>query len=204
MSFSTPPEKIADTVPGVHELIRSRWSPRAFSNRPVSNEDLQAVLEAARWAASSSNEQPWRFLVARRSDTADFQKLLGLLVEGNQAWAKFAPVLIIMAAKSNFSHSGARNRHGMHDAGAALAQLMLQATALGMQAHGMAGFDHERARSELGIPDDYEAAAAVALGYPGSPDQLPERYRNAEVAKRERKPLEEIAFSAAWKKPLSL
>lgn len=199
-----PIEKHADTLPGVHELIRARWSPRAFSSREVSDEDLKTIFEAARWAASSFNEQPWRFLVARKSDPAAYEKILYLLMPFNQAWAKSAPVLFIMAAKRTFSHNGAQNLYGVHDAGQALAHVFLQATALGLHAHGMAGFDHERARKELGIPDDYDLGAAVALGYLGSPDQLSEQQRQAELAKRQRKPLNEIVFGAEFGKPLTL
>jgi nitroreductase len=198
------PEKYADTLPSVYELIRRRWSPRSFSNRDVSTEDLQTILEAARWAASSYNEQPWRFLVARKSDGAPYEKILSLLVPANQAWAKTAPVLLIMAAKRTFSHNDSPNRYGLHDAGQALAHLFLQATALGLHAHGMAGFDTERARKELEIPDDYDLGAAVALGYLASPDQLPEQYRQSETSKRTRKPLKEIVFGANWNEPLQL
>jgi nitroreductase len=193
--------KIADTLPGVHPLIRSRWSPRSFSSREVSAEDLRTLFEAARWAASSYNEQPWRFLVATKSHPAAYQKILGLLVEFNQQWASTAPVLVITAAKRTFTHSDAPNRHAMHDAGAALAQLMLQATALGLHAHGMAGFDHERARQVLGIPDDYEVGAAVAIGYLDGPEKLPEQYRAGEVSARQRKPLDQIVFGAQWEQP---
>jgi|SRR5581483_5616393 len=196
--------KRADTDANVHEVIRSRWSPRAFSSREVSNEDLKAVLEAARWAASSYNEQPWRFFVARKQDRAAYARFLEILVPANRAWANNAPVLIITAAKRTFSHSGAPNYYGLHDAGQALAQLMLQAVALGLHAHAMGGFDHEKAREEIGIPDDYDIGAAVALGYFGDVDQLSEALRNAEVAKRQRKPLNEIAFGARWQEPLAL
>jgi nitroreductase len=192
------PVKVADTVPGVHDLIRSRWSPRAFSDRPVSTEDLRTVLEAARWAASSSNEQPWRFLVATKADPPAFEKFLDLLVPANQAWAKSAPVLLITAAKKTFSRDGSANRHAMHDAGQALANLFLQATALGLHAHAMAGFDQEKARRDLAIPEDYEVVAAVALGYLGSPDELSGKYRELETAPRQRKPLDEIAFGSSW------
>jgi nitroreductase len=193
--------KWADTDPSVHELIRARWSPRAFSNRPVSDVDLKTILEAGRWAASSYNEQPWRFLVARKSDPA-FERFLNLLMPANQAWAKDAQVLIITAAKRTFSHNGSPNRYGMHDAGQAFANMMLQATAVGLRMHGMGGFDHARARVELGIPDDYEVGAAAALGYFGSPDQLSEHYRKSELAPRTRKPLHEIAFAGEWANPL--
>lgn len=198
-------EKDADTLPGVHELIRTRWSPRSFSDRPVSSDDLKTILEAARWAASSNNEQPWRFLIARKSDGEAYDRILSLLVPGNQEWARTAPVLIIMAAKRTFSHNGSPNSYALHDTGAALAHLMLQAHALGLYAHGMAGFDRVRAREELGIPDDYEVGAAVAVGYRDSPDKLTnERHRNSEVAKRTRKPISELAFAGHWDEPLSL
>ncbi|MBV9265519.1 MAG: nitroreductase family protein [Acidobacteriaceae bacterium] len=196
--------KRADTVPEVHELIRSRWSPRAFSSREVPPQVLKTILEAARWAASSYNEQPWRFLVATKSDPAAFSKFLDLLVPANQSWVKNAPVLIIMAAKKTFSHNGSQNRFGFHDAGQALAHLALQATAMGLHTHAMAGFDHQRARTELGIPDDFDVAAAVALGYVGSPDDLTEHQRQMELSKRTRKPLNEIVFGASWNAPLPL
>jgi len=199
-----PAGKFADTLPSVHELIRNRWSPRSFSPREVSNEDLKTILEAARWAASSFNEQPWRFLVARKSDPPAYEKLLGLLVPGNQAWAKTAPVLMLIVTKRAFSHSGSPNLYAVHDAGQALANLFLQATALGLHAHGMAGFDREKARKELSIPDDYDFGAAVALGYLGSPDELPEKYRQGELARRTRKPLNEIVFGVNWNQPLQL
>jgi nitroreductase len=195
-------DKIADTVESVHDLIKKRWSPRAFDQREVSGKDLQALLEAARWAASSSNEQPWRFVVATKSDPASHARILDLLVPFNQEWAKHAPVLMIMAAKKTMSKGGQENAYALHDTGQALANLMLQAIALGLYAHAMAGFDHEKARQVLGIPDDFAVGAAVAVGYHGSLDQLIERYRQAEVAKRERKPLSELAFSGGWNTPL--
>jgi len=198
---ATPAAKMADTVPEVHPLIRSRWSPRSFSDREVSTKDLRTILEAARWAASSYNEQPWRFLVATKSDPAAYQKLLGILVEFNQQWARTAPVLILTVAKKTFTHNGTPNHHALHDTGAALANLMLQATALGLNAHGMAGYDHARARKELGIPDDYELGAAVAIGYPDDPAKLPESMRKQEEAVRQRKPLKDIVFGAGWNQP---
>lgn len=199
-----PAEKFSGILPDVHELIRARWSPRAFSSREVSNQDLRTVFEAGRWAASSYNEQPWRFLVARKSDGAAYEKILHLLAPFNQAWAKNAPVLFIMAAKRTFSHNGAQNAYAVHDAGQALAHVMLQATALGLHAHGMAGFDRDRARIELAIPDDYDLGAAVALGYLGSPDQLAESQRQSELAERTRKPLSDIVFGADFGQSLAL
>jgi nitroreductase len=197
-------EKLAETDAAVHDLFRQRWSPRAFSSRDVSSEDLRSVLEAARWAASSYNEQPWRFFIARKSDPEPFKRFLDVLVPANQVWASSAPVLIIMAAQKKFTHNGADNYYALHDTGQALAHLMLQATALGLHAHAMAGFDREKARKEIGIPDDYAIGAAVALGYLGNPDQLPEQMRKAEMAKRQRKPLREVAFGPHWGESLGL
>jgi nitroreductase len=195
--------KYADTRPSVDELFRARWSPRSFSSRAVSNEDLEAILDAGRWAASSYNEQPWRFVVATKADPAAYAALLSILVPFNQEWAKSAPVLILTAAHKNFSHSGKPNYYALHDTGAALAQMMLQATALGLHAHGMAGFDHAKARELLAIPHDFEIGAVLAIGYLGSPDQLPnDQMKQQEVAARVRKPLSELAFSGRWGKPL--
>jgi nitroreductase len=203
--FDGPAAKFEPVPSEVHELIRARWSPRSYSPQDVPDQDLRTVLEAAEWAASSNNEQPWRFLIARKSaDQAAFEKFLHLLVEGNQLWAHSAPILIIMAAKRTFTNSNSPNYYALHDTGAALANFMLQATALGLHAHGMAGFDHQRARQELAIPDDYEIAAAVALGYRDSPDKLSEKHVKSELAARQRKPLSEIAFGASWQQPLNL
>lgn len=198
LAFSEPDIKLADTELPIHDLIRKRWSPRSFLDRAVSDEDLRTLLEAARWAASSSNEQPWIFFVARRSEPAEFEKLLNLLTPGNEAWAGMAPILMIMAARKTFARNGAMNDYSLHDAGQAFAQLALQAVALDLHVHGMAGFDRERAMTELNIPDDYQLGAAMAIGYAGTPEQLPEKYRGMEVSKRQRKPLEEFVFGAGW------
>jgi nitroreductase len=196
--FNGPASKLAPVEPGVHELIAARWSPRSFSSREVAASDLKILFDAARWAASSYNEQPWRFLVATKSDPAAYQKLLGVLVEFNQGWVKTAPVLFLMAAKKTFTQQGTANRFCLHDAGQALANLFLQATALGLHCHGMAGFDEEKARNELHVPDDYELGAAVAVGYLGDPADLPPQYRAGETAPRQRKPINEIVFGADW------
>ncbi|HEY1947081.1 MAG TPA: nitroreductase family protein [Bryobacteraceae bacterium] len=197
-------DKLAEALPGVHDLIRTRWSPRSFSEREVLNEDLKIVLDAARWAASCYNEQPWRFLVARKSDGEAYREMLSVLVPFNQEWAKSAPVLIVMAAKRTFSRNQEPNRYALHDAGAALAHLFLQGTALGLHAHGMGGVDFAKARTVLAIPDEYEIAAAAALGYLGAPEELPESMQAGELAKRSRKPLSEVAFGAHWGQPLAL
>src|SRR5438876_1035644 len=129
--------KFAAALPGTLDVIRRRWSPRAFSERPVSSQDLALLLEAARWAASSSNEQPWRFIVARKSDPETHRKLFESLVEANQAWARNAPLLLLTIAKRTFTSNGSPNRHALHDTGMALANLMLQAVSMGIYAHAM-------------------------------------------------------------------
>lgn len=198
------PEKLADTLPGVHDLFRKRWSPRSFSDRPVSNHDLLIVLEAARWASSSSNEQPWRFVVTRKSDGVLHERLLAALTPSNQAWAKSAPVLLLTVAKETFTQTGATNLYARHDTGGALAHLSLQATALGLHVHSMAGFDGAKARKDLGIPEGYEPIAVVALGYLGSPDTLSETQKERELAPRKRKPLSQLVFGGEWDRPLEL
>jgi nitroreductase len=191
--------KHAPHVAGVERLIHQRWSPRAYSDKEVTAEELKRLFEAARWAASSSNEQPWRFLVGRRGDET-YQKIFNALVEFNQAWAKSAPVLVLAVAKMTFTAKGTPNRYGLHDTGAAMANLALQATADGLHTHSMAGFDNEQMRASFAIPSDYELGAVTAIGYFGDPESLPEHLRKQEVSPRQRKPLEEFVFSA-WEKP---
>src|SRR5580658_5915939 len=149
----------------LHEVIRTRWSPREFLARPVEPEKLRSLFEAARWAASCFNEQPWRFILATRDQPEQFQKVLGLLMERNQQWAKTAYALGFSTGKKTFTHNGAPDRFGLHDTGAATANLATEATALGLRAHFMGGFDAQRAREEFHVPDDFEIGAAFAIGY---------------------------------------
>jgi nitroreductase len=204
---TTTPEAVeklkhAHDADGCHDLIRRRWSPRAFSDKEVTPAELKKVFEAARWAASSSNEQPWRFLVGRRGDET-YQKIFAGLVEFNQSWAKSAPVLILSVAKKTFTAKGQPNPYNLHDTGAAGANLALQATADGLHTHSMAGFDREQLRASFAIPSDYDIGAVTALGYFGDPATLPEHLLKMEVVPRQRKPLEEIVFSD-WEKPAKL
>ncbi len=187
---------------GLVDVMSRRWSPRAFSGEPVTQEQLRKLFEAARWAPSSYNEQPWRFLVGRKGDST-WQRIFDALVEFNQTWAKDAPVLILTLARKEFSHSGKPNHHGLHDTGAATAMLMLEATQLGLHTHGMAGFDHVKARAAFSVPPEYDVGAAIAVGHFGDPDQLPEGMRERELAPRERKPLDEIVLTD-WAKPAVL
>lgn len=185
----------------IHELLARRWSPRAFAEQPVGREQLRSLFEAARWAPSSSNEQPWRFVMATKDDQAAYARLLDCLLEGNRKWAFRAPVLILSVACMNFDDNAKPNRHALHDTGMALENLLLQATALGLVAHPMAGFDIERARVELTIPSGYEPVAMIAVGYPGDLNVLPDYLQQREMKPRERKPLTEIAFAGQWGVP---
>jgi len=187
-------EKPADAAWPIEELIRRRWSPRAFAERTIEPEKLARLFEAVRWSASCYNDQPWSFIVATRDDAAEFARLLSCLVEGNQAWATRAGVLMVSVARLNFAHSGQPNRHAIHDVGLATAQLMLQATAMGLFAHAMAGFHPDKVRELYGVPEGYEPVAAIAAGYPGDPELLSESQRQRELAPRTRKAQQEFVF----------
>jgi nitroreductase len=191
-------DQTADPQFPILALLRHRWSPRAFADRPVEPEKLCSVLEAARWAPSSYNEQPWSFIVATQGDAAEFDRLLACLVEFNQPWARLAPVLMLSVARMNFCRAGRANRHALHDVGLAVGNLVVQATALGLYAHQMAGIHIERARELYSIPAGYEPVAGIALGYLGDPSSLPERLRERESAPRCRKPQAEFVFSGRW------
>ncbi|MGI8772823.1 MAG: nitroreductase family protein [Acidobacteriaceae bacterium] len=184
---------------GLLDVILHRWSPRSFSDRDVSADDLKKVFEAARWSASSFNEQPWRFFVGRRGD-ATYTRIFESLVTPNQAWAKTAPVLILSVARKHFSHNGDRNAHAWHDVGQATANLALQATALGLHTHSMAGFDHAKAQQAFRLPEDYETVSVTALGYVGDPSVLPDHLRKMEESPRQRKELKDLVF-ADWEQP---
>lgn len=192
----------------IHELLRNRWSARAFSTREVSRETLLSLLEAARWAPSSSNEQPWRFIVAVRGDGDAFERLLSTLVDANQVWAKNVPVLVLTIAERAFARNGKPNRHAFHDVGQAVAHLSVEATSLGLAVHQMGGFNVDKAREAFAIPETAEPVAVAAIGYPGDPSTLPtDELRNREVAPRVRRPLSQTVFDgrygvpAAWVKP---
>jgi nitroreductase len=194
-------EKPAEAQYPILDLLRRRWSPRAFADRLVEPEKLRGLLEAARWAPSSYNEQPWNFLVATKDDPENFQRLLSCLVEGNQAWAQFAPVLMISVARLNFAQNGQPNRHAFHDVGLAAESLVIQAMALDLMVHQMAGFYPDKARDVFRIPPGFEPVAAIAVGYPGEPDRLPEKLRQRELAPRTRKTLREFVFGGEWGRP---
>jgi len=182
----------------VIEPVKKRWSPRAFSNKAVEESKLLSVLEAARWSASSFNEQPWRFMVATQENADEFERLLSVIKEKNQTWAKLAPVLMLVLAKKTFSNSGGENRHALHDAGQAVATLSLQAAALELYVHQMAGILPDKAKEVFSVPDDMEIVSALALGYLGNVEQLPEDLQVKEGRERSRKPLSKLVFTGQF------
>ncbi|HXN70965.1 MAG TPA: nitroreductase family protein [Candidatus Acidoferrales bacterium] len=192
-------KKPAETSASIHDLIRHRWSPRAFDPRPVEPEKLRSLFEAARWAPSSYNAQPWYFIVGTKDDPENFNRVLDSFVEFNQGWAKQAPVVALSVAKLNFD-DGKPNRHAFHDVGQAAANLSIQAEALGLSVHQMAGIDPEKARKLFHIPADYETVAGIALGYAGDPSSLGDEMRKRELAARQRKPLDSFVFTGEWGK----
>ncbi|HYZ62166.1 MAG TPA: nitroreductase family protein [Acetobacteraceae bacterium] len=185
----------------IDPIFLERWSPRAFTGEPIPVEDLMRIFEAARWAPSSYNSQPWRFVYARR-DTPHWEPMLGLLNEFNRSWAKNAAAVVITASNSVMLPPGAEKpvpswSHSF-DAGAAWGNLALQATRLGWDAHAMVGFDRERAFAELNFPEGYRVEAAIALGRRGDPSILPESLR-ARERPSDRNPLSATVFEGTFK-----
>jgi nitroreductase len=190
-------QKPAPTDVLIHDLIRQRWSPRAFSDKLIPPDVLRTLFEAARWAPSSNNEQPWAFLAATRDDKENFEKALSTLVEFNASWARHAAALAIAVAKLNFE-KGTPNRNAFYDTGAATALLSMEATARGLFVHQMAGFDPGKAKQVFAIPEGFEPIAAIAIGYPGDPASLPEKLRERELAPRTRKPVSDFVMTGKW------
>ncbi len=197
-------ERVAETREPIHELLRQRWSPYVYSERGVPPEILVSLLEAARWAPSSYNEQPWAFLVATKENAAEFERLLSCLVPGNQEWARQAPVLMLSVAKLNFDRGGKPNRHAFHDVGLAAMSLVVEAMAHGLYVHQMAGILPERARELYSIPEGWDAVAGIAIGYHGDSSAVSEKLRQRDAAPRSRKPLEQMVFTGQWGKPTRL
>ncbi len=183
--------KTAVTRLPVIDLIKERWSARAFSDQDLTTDQLLTLIEAASWAPSSINEQPWRYRYGLRG-TLIFDQLWECLLIGNQPWAKNAAALVLCTAKKNFSKNGAPNRHASHDTGMANAFLMLQATQMRIYGHIMAGYDPAKLRSSFNIPEDEEDICIIALGFLGAPDQLEEPFRTREITPRSRKAVEDF------------
>ena len=183
----------------VLDAIAQRWSPRAFADKPVEAEKLRSLFEAARWAASSYNEQPWRFLVATKDNPAAYDKVLGCLLEGNQGWARLAPVLVLTAVSTRFKKNDKPNRCAVHDLGAASAHLALEAENQGLVIHQMAGINPSKVQVAYALPEGFEPQTAIAIGYPGRPEDLPEQWmRDAETAPRSRDGFDDFVFGESW------
>jgi nitroreductase len=188
-------DKPAPTEHEILDLLARRWSPRAFSSRPVDSETLLRLFEAARWAPSSGNMQPWSFFVAMKDDPVEHERLASALVPGN-AWARQAPVLALSVAIVD--RGGKANRHAWHDVGLAAENLVIQAVSVGLCVHMMAGFSPDKAREVLAIPDGNDPVAMMAIGYAGDPESLPDDLRQRELAPRQRKQIGEFLFTGGW------
>jgi nitroreductase len=197
-------DKRAATDYPIHELLATRWSPYAFQDQAVSEDDLRSLFEAARWAASSFNEQPWTYIVATKEQPQQFQQVLSCLVEFNQSWAHAAPVLALGIASLTFARNGQVNRAAVHDLGLASGNLWVEATTRGLCVHQMLGILPDKAREIFDIPEGFEAWTAIAIGYRGDPTSLPESLRAREDLPRQRKPLSQFVFSGKWGRPSPL
>ncbi|MBN8421326.1 MAG: nitroreductase family protein [Verrucomicrobia bacterium] len=180
MSKLPDPAESRQVDHAIEPLIYRRWSPRALSGEPISEEELLRLFEAARWAPSTYNEQEWRFLYAKR-ETPQWPAFFDLLMKDNQTWCENAAMLVVILAHKVFAKNGKPNPVHLFDCGSAFENLALQGTAMGLVVHGMAGFDFERAKRELKVPDDYDVAAMLAVGRPGDPENLPDKLREMEV-----------------------
>jgi nitroreductase len=192
--------KKAKTDYPIHKLVKRRWSPTAFSDRSIEREVLRSLFEAARWAPSSSNDQPWYYIIAEREDKDEFGKLLSCLTEGNLNWARYAPVLALGVARTRFEKNDKPNRHAFHDLGAASMSIALEAAARGLYIHQMAGILPVKARDLYLIPDKFEVVSAIAIGYLGNGDILPGKYLERNRKPRHRRKLSETVFGGNWGK----
>ncbi len=188
----------------IDKSLAERWSPYAFQDRPVDEADLCSLFEAARWSASSYNEQPWSYLVATKDNPSRFHQLLSCLAEGNQLWAKDAPVLALGVTHLKFTHNNEDNRAAVHDLGLATGNLVVEATVRGLCVHQMIGIFPDKARDLFDIPQDYEAWTGMAIGYRGDPLTLPDALKQRDLAPRQRKSLAQFVFSGKWGSPSPL
>jgi nitroreductase len=196
--FKKEVEKVRKNEYSVHPLILNRWSPRAMTGDEMTEKELMALFDAARWAPSSYNNQPWRFLYARKN-TPSWPQFFNLMVEGNQLWTKNAAVLIVAISAKNFEHNNKPTRTHSFDAGAAWMALALEGAWRGYVVHGMEGFDFDKAKTDLNIPEDYQVEAMIAIGKRAPMSQLPPELQKRE-APSTRRPLKEIAIEGKFKK----
>lgn len=180
------------------DLIKNRKSPVAFSDQEVTKDQLEQLFEAARWAASCFNEQPWRFVVANKDQKDHYKKVLNGINPHNQTWAQNAPILMLTFAKKTFDKNGKPNMHSWHDVGLAMGNMSAQATSMGLYLHQMAGIVRENIQKDFDIPDDYEIVSGVALGYKLDLEDVPEELKAREEKERNRKPLNELVFGQNW------
>ena len=197
--------KISDEVKNIrkpeHEIIPifvDRWSPRSMTGEEISDEQLMSLFEAARWAPSSYNNQPWRFIYAKRN-TEHWNRLFNLMVEFNQSWTKNAAVLVVVISHKNFEHNNNPSVTHSFDTGAAWENIALQAASMGLVTHGMQGFDYEKAKKELEIPEDYSIEAMIAIGKRGKKEDLPKELQEREIPSA-RKFLKDIIMEGKFSK----
>lgn len=193
-------EKFAETTHEIHELLKGRWSPRAFSTRSVEPEKLFSLFEAARWSPSAGNTQPWSYVVTT-NDQPEHEKLVEALAGFNKVWAKNAPVLLLAVARPNPDRPGSE-AYAYYDLGQSVAHMNIQAEALGLQVHQMGGFDRDKVRELFEIPEVFEPLTVVAIGYSGRVEDLPEPLRERELQVRTRKPLNEFVYGGHWDLPI--
>lgn len=196
----TIPSKPAETDLPILDSIKNRWSPFAFSDAPIDQKTIDTIFEASRWAPSSYNEQPWRYIYATKEDGEDRLQLESLLFDGN-SWAKEAFLLVIDFAKKTYAKNGKENGAAEHDLGASNAFLVLQLPSLGLVGHQMGGFDKSKANALLGVPDDYKTLSMIAIGYPGDSSRLSEDLQKRENAPRSRLATAETVHRGRWSIP---
>jgi nitroreductase len=187
----------------IQKLLADRWSPYGFADRPVLETDLSSLFEAARWSASSYNEQPWTYFVATKKDYGEFERLLSCLVPANQAWAKVAPVLVLGVVSLRFAKTNKDNRATVHDLGLATANLVMEATARDLSVHQMIGILPDIARELYQIPTHFEAYTAMAIGYKAHTNELLDGFQERDLAPRQRKPISQFVFGSTWGQPSS-
>jgi len=187
-------KKDARTTYPVHELLKQRWSPRAFADKPVEKEKLRSLFESARWSPSSYNQQPWRFIIGQNGDDS-YKKIMDALVEFNQKWASSAPVLIAVIGRSINNSGEGKNAVFQYDAGQSVALLSVEAMNQELYVHQMGGFDRKKIAAHFGVPEEYKPVTVLAIGYIGNPDKLEGGLKNSELSERDRFDFDEFVFS---------